>query len=186
MQDISVKIGGSGYDLQDVIISGARSTKQAKEWAAARYPGCKIFSTQVVGGTSEERDYSDWGTCKGPRNPHGTKTVPDSTFVESNQGGSQSTTSNSSSGGSGCGVLLIGGMIIIGSIYSGISGVVEKFTTETAPAAPVTAVAPAAAPTPPAAAPVAPAATKTPCEIWADANPTLAARLVPGDTCYSL
>ena len=184
MQDISVKIGGPGYDLQDVIISGARSTKQAREWVSARYPGCKIFSTQVVGGTAEERDYSDWGTCKGPRNPHGTKTVPDSTFTQSNQGGSNSTTSsNSSGGGGGCAVLLFGGLIVVASICSGIESVFEKFTGETAPAAPVTYVAPARSTVAPIAA-TAPVAS--PCEIWADANPTLAARLTPGDTCYSL
>ena len=184
MQDISVKIGGPGYDLQDVIISGARSSKQAREWASARYPGCKVFSTQVVGGTSEERDYSEWGNCKGPRNPNGTKTVPDSTFTQSNQGGSNSTSTTSSDGGGGCGaLLLIAGLVVVGSIYNGIESVVEKFSPETAPAAPVTYVAPersTAAPT------AASAATASPCEIWADANPTLAARLTPGDTCYSL
>lgn len=200
MQDIRVMIGGRGYDAQDVIISGARSTKQAKEWTKARYPGCKIFGTQVVGGTAEERDYSDWGTCKGPRNPHGTKTIPDSTFTSSNNGGSQSTSSSySSSGGSGCLGLLLGVVVVIGLIGNVIGGGTTD-APESAPAAPVTTVTEdydgitpencarflTATECGMRFSPSTPAELKTPCAIWADANPTLAARLTPGDTCYGL
>lgn len=181
MQDISVKIGGRGYDAQDVIISGARSTRQAREWVEARYPGCTIFGTQVVGGTSIERDYSDWGTCKGPRNPHGTQTVPAGTFDRMEQSAPKATHSDTGSGGFLGGVFIIG-VLVVGAAYNGITGVVDQFVPQTAAPAAVTAPAPAREAV---AAPVAPAAAKSACEIWADANPTLAEKLQPGDTCFT-
>lgn len=40
------------------------------------------------------------------------------------------------------------------------------------------------APVAPAARPAAPTSAPNPCAIWADANPTLAAQLTPGERCY--
>ena len=177
-----VQIYGNGYDTQWVEIEGCYDQSKAKRRAAALYPGATIGGTRQIGYrqpevvtyTSNNDSYEDTYTD----DDYSASSSSSSTISNDNDYESSSSSSESSGGGL-TGLVISGAFIGLLLLVNGGSESTDNVPDLTSTPAPVEYVQPTSF--------TQPTYTKTEsngCKIWADANPTLAAKLTSRDRCF--